>query len=273
MRMLDWALVPKPPQRTSPNPKESVLQDALDLVTNLRGLGWDWARGTHVPRETRPTHSARAFTFSTVLHLLRDMLLCDAFHYAAQSFAPTTIGSPAGGSIIDRARPPLARYARSSAIVFVGGGTVYFALSMLFNLTTVLAALLRPTQFDPHAYPPFAEAPWAATSLADFWARRWHQSFRRPFIALGGSVGSALCGGKEFGMVMGAFALSGALHDWSVWGMGRGTDYARLGGFFVLNGVGIVLERIWTSLTGLRVRGWGGWLWAMLSLAVTAQCK
>ncbi|KAF7790625.1 hypothetical protein EIP86_001581 [Pleurotus ostreatoroseus] len=281
MRMLEWAFLSRPPQRTpiSPNPKDSavtkpktsVFTDAVDLTTNLRGLGWDWARGTHVPHETRPTRSALAFLLTTALCFVRDIFVCDALHHLAQSVSPSTFGSPSGGPILDPSLPLLKRYARSSKIVLLGGGTVYFALSMMFNLATLLSGVLHPKTFDPYDWPPFAEAPWAASSLADFWARRWHQSFRRPFLALGGAAGRVLGGGTDAGMVLGAFALSGALHDWSAWGMARGTDYARLGGFFVLNGVGVVLERMWKRMTGYRVHGWGGWMWTMSCLLVTAH--
>jgi hypothetical protein len=60
---------------------------------------------------------------------------------------------------------------------------------------------------------------------------------------------------------MGAFFVSAILHDWGLWSTGRGTDFWRVGGFFLIMGVGCIMESLFTKLTGLKVRGWIGWLW------------
>jgi len=95
--------------------------------------------------------------------------------------------------------------------------------------------------------------------LTELWARRWHQLFRDIFISHGSKPMSLLFG--RAGSVLGAFAVSGCFHAVGLWGMGRGTDFIRVGGFFVMNGVGIILEHLWRKLVGQRVGGRIGTIW------------
>lgn len=67
---------------------------------------------------------------------------------------------------------------------------------------------------------------------------------------------------------MGAFFWSAILHDFGMWGMGRGTEFWSVGGFFLLMGVGCVLEASFKKVTGLKVGGWLGWLWTVIWMAV-----
>ena len=63
---------------------------------------------------------------------------------------------------------------------------------------------------------------------------------------------------------MGAFAVSAILHHIGLWGAGDGTEFVTVGGFFLLMGVGTVIEEGFKSVTGLQVRGWLGWSWTTL---------
>jgi len=63
---------------------------------------------------------------------------------------------------------------------------------------------------------------------------------------------------------MGAFAVSGVLHDLGMWGLGRGTEFSTVGGFFLFMGVGAALERGFKQVTGRRVGGIWGWAWTMV---------
>jgi len=51
-------------------------------------------------------------------------------------------------------------------------------------------------------------------------------------MKLGGAPGAA----------MGVFFASGLLHDWGMWGMGMGTDFSRVAGYFLIQGVGLIIE-------------------------------
>lgn len=65
------------------------------------------------------------------------------------------------------------------------------------------------------------------------------------------------------GAVMGAFAVSGVLHDLGMRGMGRGSDTLPVVGFFLIHGVGVTMEYAWKQATGRRVGGVTGWLWVL----------
>jgi hypothetical protein len=49
-----------------------------------------------------------------------------------------------------------------------------------------------------------------------------------------------------------------------MWGFGRGTDFPRVGGFFLMMGVGTTIEHFFKALTGHRVGGFFGWAWSTL---------
>ena len=55
--------------------------------------------------------------------------------------------------------------------------------------------------------------------------------------------------------------VSGVVHDIKLRAIGRGGNSVAIIGFWVMNGVGVVLERIWTKTTGRRVGGVRGWTW------------
>lgn len=271
MRMLDWALLSEP--LTRPSKHANTFTAVLDLCCNLRGIGWTWSKGLRLPPETRPTHSRCAFAASTLLRALRDMFIFDAFQATLQHLAPTTFGSLAGGTIFDAGLPPPARYLRAALVTLLAATGIYFSLSMMYHLATVLAFALSFAMCgalpDPAEWPPISDAPWAATSLGDFWSRRWHQAFRHAFVRLGYRPGRAVAG--RVGGVLGAFTLSAVMHDICIWAMGRGTDFRKIGGFFLLNGVGVALEHIFERVAGRRVGGVGGWVWTMVFLLTTGS--
>ena len=62
---------------------------------------------------------------------------------------------------------------------------------------------------------------------------------------------------------MGAFFWSAVLHDFGMWGVGRGTEFWSIGGFFLMHGVGCILEALFKKATGMKVGGWVGWVWTM----------
>lgn len=62
---------------------------------------------------------------------------------------------------------------------------------------------------------------------------------------------------------MGAFAVSGLMHDAGIWGLGRGTEFRAVGGFFRLMGVGSASEHGFKQVTMRRVGGIWGWAWTM----------
>ncbi|GJE89718.1 membrane bound O-acyl transferase family-domain-containing protein [Phanerochaete sordida] len=257
MRLIEWAVLASPLQRTQPS--TSVFLDAADLLTNYRGIGWEWSKDTPFPPETRPTDSKLAFTLATVLRLAQRIFLYDALHTLMRRLAPPAVGTAAGGSIFDDTLPPSQRYARSTLVTALFGCTTWLSMDLTYDAGTALAMLV-PGAYAPRAWPPYSRLPLRATSVSAFWGRHWHQTLRRTFTVLSRPLAAVLGRG---GAVLGAFLLSGVLHDWCMWGMGKGTNFAQTGGFFLAMAAGVMLEEAWTKVTGRKVGGWAGWAWTM----------
>ena len=62
---------------------------------------------------------------------------------------------------------------------------------------------------------------------------------------------------------MGAFTISGLMHDAGIWGLGRGTKFRTVGGFFLLMGIGAALEYGFKQVTGRCVGGIWGRAWTI----------
>ncbi len=245
----------EPNQRTAS--MRRLMSDAFDLLCNLRGIGWSWSHSLRIPQETRDVTSTPSFLFSTFFWFLRDVIAFDFCHYIVQWFSPNTIGSPQGGTIYEPSLPPLPRYVRSTVISFFGGWAIYISINAMYNLGTLIGIIVfgqAPTQ-----WPPISDQPWRATSLNQFWAIRWHQLFRDIFTRCGSTPLTYIAG--RVGGVIGAFLVSGLIHDVGCWGMGRGTDFKSISGFFIMNAVGVILEHVYKSITGKRVGGFAGWVW------------
>ena len=72
----------------------------------------------------------------------------------------------------------------------------------------------------------------------------------------------------RLGGLFGAFLVSGVVHDIKLRAIGRGGNSVAIIGFWVMNGFGVILERIWTKSTGRRVGGVWGWTWMFGWLAL-----
>ena len=258
MRLLEWASLSQPLER--PAKGRHVLIDALDLMPNMRGIGWSWSKRTPIPPETRSTSSKAAFLVATLLRLVKCIVVYDILGNLIRLIAPPGVSTPSGGSIFDLSRPLLSRYAHSSLVTFIYGGVFYFSMEIAYYTATLVALCIPGLGQQPPDWPAYSQAPWRATSIADFWGRRWHQTLRRSFTVLTRPLRRVL--GRP-GTVAGAFFLSGVLHDWCMWGMGKGTNFTQTGGFFMAMALGVVLEELWGRATGCEVGGFGGWVWTM----------
>ena len=96
--------------------------------------------------------------------------------------------------------------------------------------------------------------------MTDFCSFRWHQISRHIYVVFGSWPGGAIFGRP--GALVGAFAVSGMMYDLGMWGLGQGTEFRSVGGFFVLMGVG-ALEHGLKEVTGRRVGGLLGWVWTV----------
>jgi len=152
--------------------------------------------------------------------------------------------------------PPLQRYALSTAVHMASGICIIAGFRMFYELFALIAVgLLR---HHPTSWPPIFDNPFASMSLAEFWAKRWHQVLRRTFMVYGGYPGQAVAG--RVGLVLGVFLASGLFHECAGLAMGPKWNNGVVA-FFFAQGVLILLERVWRRVTGRRVGGWPGRIW------------
>lgn len=73
------------------------------------------------------------------------------------------------------------------------------------------------------------------------------------------------------GAVFGTFFMFAIVHHFGLWGMSRGAEFMLVGDFFIIDGIGVILEHMWRNLTGCRVGGFQGRLWAYLWIIGSAH--
>ena len=265
LRSIDWALARKPLRRYEPfaegqhTPVErpltipNVILDAFDLLFNQRGIRWSWGSKSFL-RPCPPPPSLAAL----ILKVLFKLTVYDVIIYIVQCTRPS-LDTPAGDTLFDPLLDPLPRAALAAFFGICGAFAVYTTIDAMYHIATLFGrVVLRQPAAD---WPALSARPWMATSIADFWSFRWHQFFRQTFVAFGARPGGALLGRP--GAFLGGFGVSSLLHYVGLWGLGKGTEFWGAGAFFVLMGVGAVLERVWQHTTGTRVRGFWGWAWTM----------
>ena len=266
MRSLEWTFIKKPLRRCEP-PKHhqdvpverpgslslsNVLTDAADLLHTSRGLGWSWSSNPF-PHESIPPTS----TTSLVAKTLLKFIVFDASQYIIQCACPS-VNNPGGGSIFDPDLSFLPRAALAAFSGICGGVWVYAWTDSMYHISSLVGRIIlrHPASLWPRAF----HRPWMSTSIHEFWSFRWHQFLRHFFITFGARPGGILFG--KPGVFMGAFAVSAIVHHIAVWGIGSGSEFTT-GGFFLLMGVGAVMEVVFKRVTGMRVQGWTGWMWTM----------
>ena len=265
LRSIEWTFIKSPLRRREPTKRNqddpierrlsasTVFLDAFELLCNIRGVGWSWSSNSF-PGESMPSSIAVLFA-KTLLKLT----VFDASQYIIQYVFPS-VNSPKGGSIFDPSLPFVPRTALAAFSGICGGVWSYTFVDTVYHVSALVGRTVfrQPASVWPRAF----NRPWMSTSIQEFWGFRWHQFMRHHFIMFGARPGGTLFG--KPGAVMGAFALSAILHHIGLWGSGNGTEFITAGGFFLLMGIGVIIEGGFRSVTGLRVQGWLGWSWTML---------
>jgi hypothetical protein len=135
-------------------------------------------------------------------------------------------------------------------------GMLGIILVLHFGTFHVLSLLWRSAGVDA---PPIMQAPLSATSLSDFWGRRWNLGFRQLTHRLIFQPARTRCG--VVAATLFSFFASGVIHELVISLPARG-GYGLPTCYFVLQGLGVLFER---SLPGKRLglsSGARGWLFA-----------
>jgi len=255
-----WTFLPKIKRIDAPNKTFSdILLNAVDLVVNLRGIGWDFAsKGLRLPSNPARKMSRVGFLVHRGALSVIYFIIYDTCAYIAPALDPgrKTFGSPKGATLFDPSLPTRFVYLRALAVSTAWCGMAIFSMEMIYTILSLIGVGLARQR--PDQWPPLFDWPMLSTSMTDLWGWRWHQSFRTPFI-YGGSYPLAAIFGRT-GHIIGAFGLSALLHHAGVAAMGRGENYGVML-TFVMYGVGFLLEQLWRKWTGKKPSGILGWLW------------
>lgn len=243
----------------------AYIYDALEVGITTRGLGWQFAEGTHVPRARR-TSERTAYMKRTAYSILRNYLFADFCDSAVSLLPGVTVN---GGTIFLPSLSPVPRYLLSTTIQYTVGMFIILAIEMWYDVVSLIGVgLFRQS---PVLWPPIHDEPWRMSSLHDFWSKRWHQVLRNTFLILGGYPGRRLAGST--GMLFGTFIASGLFHEIGFHLGGAPLDPKVLL-FFVAQAFGILGEKMYRAVTGKRVGGWGGTLWgAIFLLGIGQMCS
>jgi Membrane bound O-acyl transferase family len=137
-------------------------------------------------------------------------------------------------------------------------GMVGFIFLLHFGLFALLSLFWRQRGI---CAPPLMNCPIAATSLGDFWGRRWNAGFRDIVFGLFFFPLARRCGARTAAAL--TFLISGALHELVITVPARG-GYGLPTLYFTLQGVALLAER---SRLGVRLglaQGWRGHAFALV---------
>jgi hypothetical protein len=136
-------------------------------------------------------------------------------------------------------------------------GMTGIAFVMHFGLFHLMSCAWRSAGVDAK---PLMNWPMVATSLGDYWGQRWNRAFRdlahrflfRPLTPFFGARGAILAG----------FLFSGIVHDLVV-SLPAGGWYGGPTLFFVIQALGLLVEKSALARTWGLGRGWRGWLFTV----------
>jgi len=150
------------------------------------------------------------------------------------------------------------RFVETQPLMAGWTGMVGIILCLHFGLFQLVALGWQTAGVDAR---PIMREPLRATSLADFWGRRWNAAFH--FLANDFAFRPLWrkCGAPLATLLV--FALSGLIHDLIISLSARG-GYGLPTAYFLIQGFGVIVERTtFAKRMGLG-HGWRGWLFTAI---------
>ncbi|CAH7685004.1 membrane bound O-acyl transferase family-domain-containing protein [Phakopsora pachyrhizi] len=194
-----------------------------------------------------------------------------------------------------------ARGLHTIAVITSACATIEAANSTLAVLGHIIHPVISFLRFpavicefwNPIYYPPLFSDVLRLDSVASFWGKTWHQTFRRSFVVCGSTPAMKIAKGIgapkkliQIAALFGAFTVSGFLHSYPMYLMfdpsktdGNISTSIKFKMFicFPLQALGILLEPIIIPLVPRRIGGgrlWtAGFLCLTLSLVTVEVCK
>ncbi|KAG8913645.1 hypothetical protein FRC01_004445 [Tulasnella sp. 417] len=240
--------------------------DAHELILSHRGMGWDFGagEGLRLPplQARRPTHDRTAWLKETILKdVIGNYLIVDAINTWWRTVPQIT----------DPSRTPNAYRDLSLGMQLLVPASVMMVVRSYMSMWYSFAGVLDVAflEREPAEWPVLYGEPWKSESLHKLWAMEWHQLSRRLFLSTLGYPLRAVAGTP--GMMLGAFAASGLYHNLMLIGDGQPGYDLPTNSFFLLQAVGLVIERLFRQITGRKVGGWIGNLWVAAFIVTTIQ--
>ncbi|KAL1408011.1 hypothetical protein Q8F55_004808 [Vanrija albida] len=277
LKHLRLAALPTPLVDSYPRAR---LFSAVDAVINLRWRNFSVPSAPHKPPKPLPPKPtpARSRARAVAHHAriaLTQFLIMDAIQAHFLSLAPGSIGSPLPSPrgrvdalletqlyLLPSLLPPipLPRALLQAGIAAAIGAGTWLVLSWPYHLLG--AAAIGLGVYEADSFPDLFANPFGASSLLDFWGRRWHQNFRRDFTLLSTATVRLLHLPARAALPL-VFVYSAAYHAAFQPAALGPRALASVAAFFTLSGVGALLEAAFRAVTGRKVRGWPGRLWAV----------
>ena len=215
--------------------------NALDLIWSPTAIGW--AHG--MIAKTPDPRSKSRFLLDRLVSLIIHFLLVDFAR-----FGTDVIGFPfihrGRRSIFDPslAKSPVHQYLVASTLTLLFGIIAYAGVVLPSDILAIIGVGLGGSPHD--RWPPAFNRPWACTSLTELWSKGWHQQARAAVVGFGGRplafLARALGIPTRLGFVLGAFGASALAHMIPALAIGGYKDCWTVGLFFIMQGVGVLLE-------------------------------
>ncbi|TIB31637.1 hypothetical protein E3P86_03288 [Wallemia ichthyophaga] len=241
----------------------------FDLLTNLRGVGWAWGYTWDI-RDIRGISQA---------HFLRHTLTDIVKHHFISTFSVALLAHAMDNNDILFTQ---SIFLSDVAQTLLLGAAAWSGLSLGYSLVSLLVytySRITHSHFDPLRWPPLLNDPLKMHSVRDFWSNRWHSLFKRQFLLCGYTPVVKVC--RWVGIrddmarllgVQGAFLVSALMHEWSIRNaLNHSIHPATLPSiaFFQASAAAVALETTIQHLSGRRVGGALGALWAWSFLLLT----